>query len=214
MKATKFVLLCVLILTVFVIHSASAAILPYSTYGSENKWAGYKDYTQENFDVRVYFNVYDVDLQEFEWRLGDETFPPAGDEYIYVYKIFNNGDESNNFIGGISLFYADGSSIPQHLMHSTHAQDNYGGDIAPDPVVSTNQGEWVWSFDNGYIEANQYSWTLVFSSDHAPTRGKFVLEQGGNEGVPDDQQIPEPATIIFFGSAVGWILTRRNNKRQ
>lgn len=207
MKVTSIGLLCGLLIAMLAMHSTcSAAVLPYSTYGEENGWAGYKDYTKENFDVRVAFNVYDNDLHEFEW-LGEEPLP-AGDEYIYVYKIFNMGDESNDNIGGFSLLFADGSAIPQHLMHITHSQDDGSEGIAPDPEGTPNQGEWVWTSEHGYIEANQYSWLLVFSSDHAPVKGTFKVQKEG------EFPVPEPATIIFFGSAAGWILTRRNNKRQ
>jgi hypothetical protein len=207
MKVNKSIgLLCVLILAMSVVHSASAA-LPYSTYGFENRWSGYKDYTQDNFDIRVSFNVYDNDLypNQFDWDwLGDPM--PEEYQYIYAYEIFNMGDESNNEIAAFTLLYADGSAIPQHLMHLTHSQDN--GGIAPDPDGTPNQGEWVWTGTYGYIETGQHSWLLVFCSDHAPVKGSFEVQAGGEMGVP------EPATIVFFGSAAGWILTRRNNKRR
>ncbi|MGA2094105.1 MAG: PEP-CTERM sorting domain-containing protein [Sedimentisphaerales bacterium] len=209
MKVTKTIgLLCVLILALPVVHSTSAA-LPYSTYGSENKWAGYKDYTEDNFDVRVVFNVYAVVDGQFDWP-GDPSAIET-DKYIYVYEIGNNGDQSNNHIGDFSLLYADGSAIPQHLMHNTTSQNDSSGGIAPDAAVTASQGEWVWSTDNGYIEAGQHSWLLMFSSDHAPTTGKFVFQEGQTE---PPAPTPEPASIILFGSAAGWILTRRNNKHR
>ena len=208
MKVTKTIsLLCVLILALSIVHSASAA-LPFSTYGYENKWAGYKDYTKDNFDIRVSFNVYDTTFGQFPWS-GDPI--PTEDKYIYAYEIFNMGDESNNEIAAFTLLYADGSAIPQHLMHLTHSQDDNTGGIKPDPDATIYQGEWVWSGAYGYIETDQHSWLLVFCSDHAPVKGSFEVQAGGDQGVPE---IPEPATIVLFGSAAGWILTRRNNKRQ
>jgi len=200
-------ILCVLILALSVVHSASAK-LSFSTYGYENKWAGYKDYTQDNFDIRVSFNVYDTELypNQFNW-LGDPM--PEEDRYIYAYEIENMGDESNNEIAAFTLLYADGSAIPQHLMHLTHSQDDNNGGIAPDPDATPYQGEWVWSGAYGYIATGQHSWLLVFCSDHAPVKGSFEVQSGA-----DFPAVPEPATIVLFGSAAGWILTRRNNKRR
>jgi hypothetical protein len=205
MKVTKTIgLLGVLILAMTAVHSASAA-LPYSTYGAENGWAGYKDYTKDNFDIRVSFNVYDQ-LSPFPWS-GDPI--PAEDKFIYAYEIMNMGDESNNEIAAFTLLYADGSAIPQHLMHLTHSEDNGSGGIKPDPDATPYQGEWVWSGEYGYIETGQHSWLLVFCSDHAPVKGTFEVQKGADVPI-----VPEPATIIFFGSAAGWILTRRNNTRR
>ena len=132
MKVMKPIgLLSVLILSMLAAQSACGiATLPYSTYGSQNKWAGYKDYTGDNFDVTVYFNVYEIDSGQFDWR-GDPLSPE--DEYIYAYQIINNGDESNNSIGGFSLLYADDSPIAQHLMHNTSSQYRGFNSISPDP---------------------------------------------------------------------------------
>jgi hypothetical protein len=213
MKAMKTIgLLCGLILAMLAVQSAyGITALSYSTYGSENGWAGYKDYTQDNYNVRVLFNVYDIALGQFTW-LGQNPIPEE-DKYIYVYEIINEGDQSNNHIGAFSLLYADGSTIAQHLMHSTSSQDDFSGGIAPDAAGTTNQGEWAWSTDNGYVETGQHSWLLMFSSDHAPTTGKFVFQEGQTEP-PAPSPAPEPASIILFGSAVGWIMARRNNKRR
>jgi hypothetical protein len=207
MKMTKAIgLLCVLILAMSVVHSASAA-LPYSTYGFENKWAGFKDYRNDNFDIRVLFNVYDTTLYPYQFSWSGDPMPTE-DRYIYAYQIINMGDESNNDIAAFTLLFADGSAIPQHLMHITHSQDDLSGGIAPDPEGTPHEGEWVWSSENGYIEAGQHSWLLVFSSDYAPVKGTFEVQASG------ELPVPEPATIVFFSSAAGWILTRRNNKRR
>lgn len=201
----------VLILMAFAVQTASAS-LPYSTYGAENKWAGYKDYKQDNFDARVLFNVYSVASQEFSWQ--GENPIPEGDKWIYAYEIINNGDQSNNTVGYFHLLDLEGNPIAQHLMHNTDSQNDGSGGIAPDSTETTGkEGEWGWSIDGGYIEAGQHSWYLVFSSDHAPTRGKFDIHAGlqqGDPGVPT----PEPASIILFGSAAGWIIARRNKKQR
>jgi hypothetical protein len=209
MKAVVF--LCALSIMTLTVQSAFA--LPYSTYGSENGWAGHKNYTQDGFDLTVVFNVYDISLGQFNWQ-GEEAIP-EGDNYIYAYQIFNNSDSAKD-VAYFSVLDILGNVIPSHLMHSTGSQsDGSGQGIEPDPDATEPdaQGEWAWSPASGYIQPGRRSWYLIFSSDHGPVKGKFEV-RASEETEPPVPEVPEPATIAFFGSAAVWLATRRNIKRR
>ncbi len=191
--------------------------LPYSTYGSQNGWNGYKTYKQDGFDVVLYFNVYDVLAYptQFNWQ-GDVEMP-ASDRYIYAYEVVNTSNSSID-ISFFSILGFDGELINQELMHSTCSQeDGFGAGIAPDPQVSDDdeQGSWAWSAEGGYLTVNSRSWILMFTSAWAPTVGSFKIEPPGETEppVPGDEDIPEPGTIALFGLAYGLCVKRRTRKR-
>jgi hypothetical protein len=215
MKVMKiFGLLCVLILATFMAQNTYGGYLSTSTYGTNNGWDGYTTYTSDGISLKVYFNVYDTEAypDEFTWPSDAGVDMSSTDRYIYVYEVFNltGGDD----IASFSVLTADGGSLDTSLLNGTcSTEDNAGTGISTDPTVSTTQGIWQWSSSGGYLGADEHSWYLIYSSAYAPTKGSVTATVSSSSDTPVPE-VPEPASIILFGSAVGWIMTRRNNKRR
>ena len=189
-----------------------AMALPYSTYGENNGWTGFRTYEQDGFDMVVSWTVYDIvaNPAEFDWA-GPVPFP-TDDRYIYAYQLFNlAGDD----IGYFSVMDLDGNPIAQELMNATCAQwDGSGQDMMPDPNVSRNQGAWEWTPMGGLVSAGSRSSYLVFSSPYAPTKGSFEVKVSSDQGDQPIPEIPEPATIAILGAGSAWLIEKRNKKRR
>ena len=108
MKNTS--LLCVLIVVAL---AKNALALPYSTYGYDNGWDGYKTYNQDGIDLTVVFNVYDTvaNPTEFTWNGGAAM--PNTDRYVYAYQIINNSDSQD--ISLFNLLDKSGNALPSSL---------------------------------------------------------------------------------------------------
>ena len=109
--------------------------MPYSTYGYDNGWDGYKTYNQDGIDLTVVFNVYDTvaNPTEFTWNGGAAM--PNTDRYVYAYQIINNSDSQD--ISLFNLLDKSGNALAEQLMHSTCSQsDGSLLSVAPDPEVS------------------------------------------------------------------------------
>jgi hypothetical protein len=197
------------------ILSQNAKALPYSTYGYENNWQGYKNYNDNGIKMTLMFNVYDTEAHpsEFTWNGG--TVKPSEDRYIYAYQIIN--DSTSQDISLFSLLDKSKNPISQQVMHgSTSQSDGTQLSVAPSPNVCTEQGVWEWSAVSGsLLSAGKNSWYLIFSSDNAPTRGDFKIEaSSGSEPPIPDNEVPEPCTLVLFSVASALFAAKRGRKRQ
>ena len=210
MKNTSLIL-CVVVITGVLTQNALA--LPYSTYGYNNGWEGYKSYNEDGVKMTLVFNVYDTvaNPTEFTWNGG--TAKPSDDRYIYAYQIIN--DSTSQDISLFNLLDKSKNPLSQQLMHSSCSQMDSTLSVAPSPKVCTEQGIWEWSAaTTGLLSAGKNSWYLIFSSDNAPTRGSFKVEaaSGSDPVVPDP--VPEPCTLTLFGIASALYAAKRGRKRQ
>jgi len=194
-------------------QDASAAFLPYSTYGADYGWAGYKNYSENGLDLTLYFNVYDLSDDvgrsgELSW-LADVVFP-EGDRYVYAYQLYSESTSTKD-LSFFRILDKSGNPIAQELMHATQGTGE-GESPNPNPSLEDKQGEWVWS-PGGYVSKDEHSAFLVFSSIYAPTRGRFEVK-AADESEPPNPEVPEPATIALFCIASGLLVARRNIKRR
>jgi hypothetical protein len=204
MKNINF--LCVLIVMGVLVQNAMA--LPYSTYGVNNGWQGYKNYNKGGINMTLIFNVYDTvaNPTEFSWK--GATPKPSDDRYIYAYQIINKSGSED--ISLFNLMETSNNPVSQQFMHSTSTQwDGSLLSVAPDPKVSTEQGIWEWSAEGGYLTAGKNSWYLIFSSDNAPVKGTFKVEAASDVPV-----VPEPCTLALFGAASALFAAKRSRKRR
>jgi hypothetical protein len=193
----------------------NAMALPYSTYGDQNNWAGYKKYNEDGVKMTLVFNVYDTVAHptEFIWNGG--AAKPTGDRYIYAYQIINETGSLD--ISLFNLLDKAKNPLSQQLMHSSCAQyDGSPLSVAPSPNVCAEQGVWQWSAaTNGLLAAGKNSWFLIFSSGNAPTKGSFKVEaDAGTDPVVPGEDVPEPCTLALFGIASALYAAKRGRKRQ
>lgn len=206
--------LCVLVLLLFLGTAVndSSAVLPNSTFG-QGEWQGTTYYNEGGLNLLIFFNVYDVHDGDFDWD-GPVDLPDDG--YIYAYQIGSHESLSTEDLAYFSILDIDGDPIAQDLMSNTYAQDDDSNGIGSDPNVSTTQGAWEWSWENGYVTPGDHSWFMVFTSPYAPTKGTFEVQSASEYYddiiVPEDP-IPEPTTIALLGLGSASLLLRRKNRR-
>ena len=191
----KCVLLFVCVALSMFLQDAGAEpiYLPDSTYGQANGWQGTRYYTEDDYQLRVDFNVYDTADSEFAWTaalgLGNT------DKYIYAYQIWNAGAAEVMYFGLLDLA---GIAIDESLMNNTTAQEEPAGyGVSPAPLESVTQG--IWTFAEGTLITNEYSWFLIFSTDYAPTAGDFEIRATVDDGELPTPEVPEPSTIGLLG---------------
>ena len=211
MKNTNLILCAVIVMGSL---AQNAMALPYSTYGDDNGWQGYKNYNKGGVDMTLVFSVYDTvaNPTEFTWNGG--AAKPSDDRYVYAYQIINNSDSQD--ISLFNLLDKSKNPVAQQFMHSTCSQwDGSMLSVAPDPLVSTEQGIWQWSSERGFLTAGKNSWYLIFSSNSEPVKGSFMVEAASDEGSPlVTAPIPEPCTLVLFGAALALFAAKRGRKRQ
>lgn len=212
MKNTNLILCAVIVMGLL---AQNAMALPYSTYGDDNGWQGYKNYNKGGVDMTLVFSVYDTvaNPTEFLWMGG--AAKPSDDRYVYAYQIINNSDSKD--ISLFNLLDKSGNPLAQQLMQSTCSQsDGSALSVAPSPQVSTEQGKWEWSSATGdLLSAGKNSWYLIFSSNKEPVKGSFTVEAASDEGsVPVTAPIPEPCTLVLFGAASALFAAKRGRKHQ
>ena len=198
------------LLVIAAVFAQDASALPYSTYGADYGWAGYKTYSQNGLDLTLTFNVYDIIAHpsEIAWAAGVDF--PAGDRYVYAYQLFSSSLSTKD-VAYFGILDKSGNPIAQVLMHATQG---VGEGEMPDPSPSPEdeQGIWKWS-PGGYVSKDEHSAYLIFSSIYAPTRGRFEVK-ASDESEPPGPEVPEPATIALFCIASGLLVARRNIKRR
>jgi hypothetical protein len=201
------------VVIVIAVLTQNAMALPYSTYGYENSWQGYKNYNDNGIKMTLVFNVYDTvaNPTEFTWNGG--IVKPAEDRYIYAYQIIN--DSTSQDISLFSLLDKSKNPISQQLMHCSSAQsDGSALSVSPSPRVCDEQGIWEWSAVSGsLLSAGKNSWYLIFSSGNAPTKGDFKVE-AASETDPPIPEVPEPCTLVLFSVASALFAAKRGRKRQ
>ncbi|MHC4069328.1 MAG: PEP-CTERM sorting domain-containing protein [Planctomycetota bacterium] len=198
---------CLAFLLVLVIlpKNASAALLalPDSSYLG-GLWQGTSYYNDDGFNLRIDFAVYDTLGGNEIAAIGGFEAPGDG-QYIYAYQVFQHIDEGYNEVTYFTILNLDSSTVDESLIQSTTALDDNDDGIAPNPLISENQGVWLWGGDTGYISTAQHSWFLVFSSDSAPIAGSYEVQPSGDIAVP----IPEPMTVALLGFGALTMLRKR-----
>ena len=213
MKKVFGVLVLLLALTLFV-QNASAAILPFSTYGSENGWQGSRFYDiglggDSVLSGRIDFTVYDRTDLVFsgEQALAAEWDKPG--RYIYAYQIFNDDGPSNEEVLSFAVFNEiSGVALDVDEENIDSVEDTPGSGEEP-TVAYLDEGDLrvIWEFAGGVLVAGEHSWFLMFSTDSAPVVGDYEISpEEGNFPAPE---IPEPSVIALLGFGSAMLFARR-----
>jgi hypothetical protein len=78
----------------------------------------------------------------------------------------------------------------------------------PNPNTNLDETRATWEFAGGILVAGEYSWFLVFSSDHDWTQGKYQVQTGGGFPITSN---PEPCTLALLGLGSVILFTKRIN---
>ena len=166
---------------------------------------------------RIDFAVYDTETYADEF-IGDGGFEAPGDrQYIYAYQIFNDEEFSEAAVNYFAIFGIDGRLLSEPSITGLSSQNDSQGDFPTEEGVAPSDGYFddieskvVWEFEDGYLEAGDHSWLLVFSSDQSWVEGDYEIK--GVEGSFPVAPIsnPEPATLLLLTAGGGLLLTKRN----
>lgn len=154
---------------------------------------------------RIDFAVYDTENYPDEFVGLDGYTAPGDGRYIYAYQVFNYEEPwSTEAIEVFSVLNIDGGDLlsPQGTSWT-------GTDDVVDPDDAPQKGVWV--FDKYTFIQDTKSSFLIYSSDYDWVEGTYQIEPVKDDTfpVPDDSQIPEPATVVLFAIGSGLSLLRR-----
>lgn len=198
-KTLFFTLLAVL--TVVTAQSALALLSSGDVDYNENGLTGQINYWV--FESRTEYEQYGL------WSgLGFEA--PGDGQYVYAYQIFN--DLLSDDVAHFALF-----GLTEDNTSGLGSEDDETGGVQPSNCYldgDESKGVWKWSNGEGgygYIQVDEHSWLLVFSSDYKPVKGDFEIK--GPEGIDVPGDIPEPSMIALLGAGGVLFLRRRKEAK-
>jgi hypothetical protein len=208
-------LLSLLFVATLFVQSAAAAILPYS---SHYQGRSYFDDPVTGVTGYVDFAVYDtLGPHGDEWGGASFAAPGVG-QYIYAYQIFNDAG-SADAIEFFTIMGIDDPPTPHtlHGINTMNTQDPWEyyplitEGMAPTnsfPDTNLDETQARWQFAGGILIAGEYSWFLIFSSDHDWVQGKYEVRTAGGFPITGS---PEPCTLALLGLGSTILLTKRRN---
>jgi hypothetical protein len=211
----KIRLLSLLFVAALFVQNAVATILPYS---SHYQGRSYFDDPATGVIGYVDFAVYDtLGPHGDEWAGAGFAAPGAG-QYIYAYQIFNDVGSAD----AIEFFTIMGKydpPTPHNLIgiNTMNTQDPWEyyllitEGVAPTnsfPNTNLDETRATWEFAGGILVAGEYSWFLIFSSDHDWVEGKYQMQTAGGFPITGN---PEPCTLTLLGLGSAILFAKRRN---
>ena len=191
-------LLSLLVVATLLVQSASATLLPISSY-EDGYWQGSRYYDVPVDDSylrgRIDFAVYDTVAYAGEFISVDIENQFEG-RYIYAYQILNDYPASEEAVQYFAVFNLE--EVPMDVYEDSidSVEDTPDSGVAAtwkDFEGSTVKA--VWEFGAGILIAGEHSWFLVFSSDRSPVPGDYEISNVRGEF----PAVPEPGMIALLG---------------
>lgn len=216
-----------LVLAALFVQNASAAILPFSTFGDREGWQGSRSYEIDLVGDRVLsgdvaFTVYDTTNLVLPGETALVAVWDKPGQYIYAYQVWNDQDliddeVLNEAVLSFAVFNEDEvTSMNVDLENIGAIEDTPSSGVEPTGVdLTVGNLEVIWEFrgegvNEAILLADGHSWFLMFSSDFAPVVGNFRIE-GPEEG---DFPVPEPCTLALLGLGGALMFTKRRKSAQ
>ena len=197
----KIRLLSLLVVTILFVQSASATLLPISSY-ADGYWQGsrYYDVPVDGGYLRgrIDFAVYDTVAYAGEFISVDIENQFDG-RYIYAYQILNDYPASEEAVQYFAVFNLE--EVPMDVYEDSidSVEDTPDGGVAATwKDFKDSNVKAVWEFGAGILVAGEHSWFLVFSSDRSPVPGDYEISNVRGE-FPASPEVPEPGMIALLG---------------
>jgi len=225
MMLRKFLFSVAVVSVVILFSSAAFAtlerILPSSSYYDGSTFYDEDLGEYGRLSGRIDFAVYDTDTYANEF-IGNDGFEAPGErQYIYAYQIFNDYQTSEAAVNYFAIFGIDGQLLSESSITGLGYQNDSSDDPTEEGVEPSYSGfdniesKVIWRFEDGYLEAGDHSWLLVFSSDQGWVEGDYEI--GGVENpfpTPPGGENPEPTTLFLLTAGGGLLLTKRRKTIQ
>lgn len=165
------------------------------------------DWNGDQMTGTIEFGVYD-DRAEFESDfIGAGLVAPGDGDYVYAYRV------TQSSVSGSPLSYFAILGLDEQNTSGFGALDDGFGGIEPsDYGFTDDDGYWQWGPGYGFIQENELSWLLVFSSEYDWKPGEYEIKGVGDEfpGPDDDgSEVPEPTMIALLGVGGAYLLRRK-----
>ena len=219
------------LLTVIILLAALAPIshatLDRSTLYESSYYSGTHDRSynlgsEGILDVHLEFAVYRDETQHGgnvnEAQLMQEYTGYTGDaDYVYAYQIFSEQSST----AALTYFALTGinpgtiSDVENDISEAEFLDDGQqtqsGGKAPSDSYFNSSVTKAIWEFEDGAIAQGEQSWFLFLYSDYDWIAGDMEVRPSANDDipVPDDGEIPEPATLILLGGGALLCLKRK-----
>ncbi len=203
----KIGLLSMLVVTTLLVQSASATLLPISSY-ADGYWQGSRYYDTGDLYGRIDFAVYDTVDYAGEFINVDIENQFDG-RYIYAYQIFNYYSAGDEAVQYFAVFNLEEKPMDAHEDSIDSVEDTPdGGVTATWKHFAESKVRAIWEFGAEILVAGEHSWFLVFGSDHAPVSGDYEISNVRGH-LPAGFEVPEPSMIALLGIGGTMLFARR-----
>lgn len=215
-------LLPLILLAVIASANASPLYLPQS-----DTWQGYNYYNENNLSVRLEYAVYDTQNALDMSYISDSDYSDlsgiGSGQFIYTYQIFTNPDTDSGYLA-VDTFKLLGFDTSVILDSSTmddgmNSVNDDGISLDADGTVS-DASSFGWAFQTVDLGEGNRSYFLAFTSDSSPIAGSYemtanqstpVPSEGEGSGDGNNQDVPEPTTVVLMAGGMAWLLKKRKN---
>ena len=203
MKKSRWLAGVLAIVFAFVGNVSALSVLPESDY-----WSGWRTYTNDGFDVRLEYDVYDMADTQNGWTAEGYSNPGDG-QYVFAYWLWNQPTSTQD-VAKFQLLNSDSSAINSALISGFGSVEHEYSGVAPDDTDSSTA---TWSFNLGSLTSGTNSYLLVFSSNTGPIAGTYSIDTEASDGGQDPPIVPEPATLAIISAGAIWVLKKRKSSK-